>query len=157
MWIGDKKNIVQQKTTKLQTVETSFSYGRRYFKLCFKIQSHFLQIGRFQLIFFFFFFISELKCIMNFHKSPYIMTYQNRQSNWNECWVHGWKFSVFWLISVFLAKVQTILEIRVNLMIIFFRVEVCIFDKEIKNFERILICVNSIKFSIFVKKKPTLV
>ena len=44
-------------------------------------------------------------------------------------------FSVFWLISVFL--VQTVLEIRVNLMS-FLGVEVCIFDKEIKNVEMIL-------------------
>jgi hypothetical protein len=35
--------------------------------------------------------------------------------------VHGWKFTVFWLISVFLTKIQAVLEIRVNLMI-FFRV-----------------------------------
>jgi hypothetical protein len=31
---------------------------------------------------------------------------------------HGWKFSVFWLISVFLAKVQTVLEICVNLIVV---------------------------------------
>jgi hypothetical protein len=37
------------------------------------------------------------------------------------CPLLGWKFSVFWLISVFLAKVQTVLEIRVNLMSFFFR------------------------------------
>ena len=29
--------------------------------------------------------------------------------------IHGWTFSVFWLISVFLVKVQTVLEIRVTL------------------------------------------
>ena len=53
---------------------------------------------------------------------------------------------------VFLAKVhQTVLEIHVNFMSILGD-EVLIFDKEIKNFERILICVNSRKFSVFVQK-----
>ena len=33
--------------------------------------------------------------------------------------------------------------------------EVCIFDKEIKDFESILICVNSRKFSVFVPEKIT--
>jgi hypothetical protein len=32
------------------------------------------------------------------------------------------------------------------------RIEVCFFDKEISNFERILICINSRKFSVFVQK-----
>jgi hypothetical protein len=53
MWKGDN-NIIQQKN-KIQTVETSFFYGRKYMyiKLCFKIQSYFLQIWRFQLISFY--------------------------------------------------------------------------------------------------------
>ena len=67
---------------------------------------------------------------------------------------HGWQFSVFWLISFFFGKGQTVLEIRVNLMRFFLRGEVCIFDIEIKKFERIL-TVNSRKFSVFVKKKDT--
>jgi hypothetical protein len=50
-----------------------------------------------------------------------------------------------------LAKVQTVLEICVNLMS-FLGDEVHIFDKEIKNFERILICVNSRKFLYLSKK-----
>ena len=32
------------------------------------------------------------------------------------------------------------------------RIEVCFFEKEISNFERILICINSRKFSVFVQK-----
>ena len=66
--------------------------------------------------------------------------------------MHGWKFSVFWLISVFLAKVQTVLEIHVNLMSFFQGVRYAFLTKEIKIFERILICVNSKKNSVFVKK-----
>ena len=48
----------------------------------------------------------------------------------------------------FLGKVQTVLEIRVNLMSFFSGGEVCIFDKEIKNFERILICLSPVDFCI---------
>ena len=65
--------------------------------------------------------------------------------------LHGWKFSVFWLNSVFLAKVQTVLEICVNLMSFTGR-EVYIFDKEIKSFERILICL--IKSCWFLYQSP---
>jgi hypothetical protein len=51
-----------------------------------------------------------------------------------------------------LAMVQTVLEIHVNLMSYFWG-EVCIFDKEIKKIERILICFSSRKFSVFIQKK----
>jgi hypothetical protein len=51
-----------------------------------------------------------------------------------------------------LAKVQTVLEIHVNLMSFFQGVRYAFLTKEIKIFERILICVNSKKNSVFVKK-----
>jgi hypothetical protein len=65
--------------------------------------------------------------------------------------IHGWTFSVFWLISVFLAKVQTVLEIRVTLKS-FFRGWGMHFWQRNKHIWEDTDCVNSRKFSVFVQK-----